>query len=137
VCVVQWRKWCRLHDNNIYKTETKIDTNISTIVFIFIYVLHVSTFSRSSSGQSQKYRSKFLNYKNKYWYVSICYCFEECVNRRSSETSVHTRSTRRHIPEDGILHSHRHENLKSYILFLALFCRHHCCVDGPIYAILI
>jgi hypothetical protein len=32
----------------------------------------------------------------------------------SSETSVHTRSTRRHIPEDGILHSHRRENLKSY-----------------------
>jgi hypothetical protein len=32
---------------------------------------------------------------------------------RSSETSVHTRSTRRHIPEDGILHSHRCENLKS------------------------
>jgi hypothetical protein len=25
-----------------------------------------------------------------------------CVNRRSSETSVHTRSTRRHIPENGI-----------------------------------
>jgi hypothetical protein len=39
---------------------------------------------------------------------------------RSSETSVHTRSTRRHIPEDGILHSHRNENLKSYILFLFL-----------------
>jgi hypothetical protein len=34
---------------------------------------------------------------------------------RSSETSVHTRSTRHHIPEDGILHSHRRENLKSYI----------------------
>jgi hypothetical protein len=34
---------------------------------------------------------------------------------RSSETSVHTRSTRRHIPEDGILHSHRRENLKSYV----------------------
>jgi hypothetical protein len=33
---------------------------------------------------------------------------------RSSETSVHTRSTRRHIPGDGILHSHRRENLKSY-----------------------
>jgi hypothetical protein len=32
---------------------------------------------------------------------------------RSSETSVHTRSTRRHIPEDGILHSHRRDNLKS------------------------
>jgi hypothetical protein len=35
---------------------------------------------------------------------------------RSSETSVHTRSTRRHIPEDGILHSHRCENLKCYEL---------------------
>jgi hypothetical protein len=34
---------------------------------------------------------------------------------RSSETSVHTRSTRRHIPEKGILHSHRRENLKYYI----------------------
>jgi hypothetical protein len=32
----------------------------------------------------------------------------------SSETSVHTRSTRRYIPEDGVLHSHRRENLKSY-----------------------
>jgi hypothetical protein len=31
---------------------------------------------------------------------------------RSSETSVHTGSTRHHIPEDGILHSHRRENLK-------------------------
>jgi hypothetical protein len=33
---------------------------------------------------------------------------------RSSETSVHTRSKRRHIQEDGILHNHRCESLKSY-----------------------
>jgi hypothetical protein len=37
----------------------------------------------------------------------------------SPETSVHTRSTRRHIPEDGILHSHRCENLKSLIIILS------------------
>jgi hypothetical protein len=35
---------------------------------------------------------------------------------RSSETSVLTRSTPRHVSEGGILHSHRFENLKSYII---------------------
>jgi hypothetical protein len=33
---------------------------------------------------------------------------------RYSETSVLTRVTRRNIPYDGILHSHRRENRKSY-----------------------
>jgi hypothetical protein len=34
---------------------------------------------------------------------------------RASEKSLLTRAARRHIHEGGILHSHRHENLKSYI----------------------
>jgi hypothetical protein len=33
----------------------------------------------------------------------------------SSETSVLTKASRRHISEDGILHSYRREHLKSYI----------------------
>jgi hypothetical protein len=34
----------------------------------------------------------------------------------SSETPAVTNVTRRHIPEEGNLHSHRRENLKSYAL---------------------
>jgi hypothetical protein len=34
---------------------------------------------------------------------------------RSSESWVLTRATRRSVPEDGIHHSHRRQNLKTYI----------------------
>jgi hypothetical protein len=34
---------------------------------------------------------------------------------RSSETSVIIKATRSHISENGLLHSHHRENLKSYI----------------------
>jgi hypothetical protein len=35
------------------------------------------------------------------------------MNQRE-QVAVNKISTRHHIPEDGILHSHRRENLKSY-----------------------
>jgi hypothetical protein len=35
---------------------------------------------------------------------------------RSPKTSVLTRTTRRNITEDAILHSHSRENLKSYMI---------------------
>jgi hypothetical protein len=37
---------------------------------------------------------------------------------RSFETSILTRATLRNIPDDGILHIHRGENLKSYFIKL-------------------
>jgi hypothetical protein len=41
-------------------------------------------------------------------------------NRRPSETSVLTRSTRHNIPEDGFVHSHRREHLKYYNMKLCV-----------------
>jgi hypothetical protein len=35
-----------------------------------------------------------------------------------SETSVHRRTTRSYIPEDGNIHNYRYENLKSYNVIL-------------------
>jgi hypothetical protein len=60
-------------------------------------------------------------------YYKLGYCLTLFFNRiisstlkmevtRSSGILVYSKPTWRHIPEDSILHSHRRENLKSYIV---------------------
>jgi hypothetical protein len=52
------------------------------------------------------------------FFIFLCYSYTQHKGkkptRQNGGTSVHTRSTRHHMPEDGILHSHRCEILKSY-----------------------
>jgi hypothetical protein len=61
----------------------------------------------------------------------LCVCVSVCLYYATwayltditdiTDTSFNTISTRRHIPEDGILHGHRRENLKSYIFNVTSF----------------
>jgi hypothetical protein len=52
--------------------------------------------------------------------TSLCVCSQSYTLKmeaiQSSETSVLIRATWRHLPEDDNHHSHRHGNLKSYIM---------------------
>jgi hypothetical protein len=52
-----------------------------------------------------------------FWDVTLC---GSCKNRRFGETLVLTRSTRRNIPDVGILHSHRRETSNLAMTFLPL-----------------
>jgi hypothetical protein len=51
------------------------------------------------------------------------------INQRSSDMSVLSRATRRNIPEDGILHSHRSGNLRSVIVLTVWTLAETCCVS--------
>jgi hypothetical protein len=48
-----------------------------------------------------------------FWDATLCGC---CQKRKDASLMMEaTTATWRHIPEDGILHGHCSENLKSYI----------------------
>jgi hypothetical protein len=51
--------------------------------------------------------------------------------RRFSETSVLSPAARRNIPEDGILHSHRRENLKFYTILQFLATQYSSSLQLP------
>jgi hypothetical protein len=54
----------------------------------------------------------------------------------SSETSALTRATRRNIPEDTILHSHRRENFKSYsVVVFVLITSYGCRINRTPYLV--
>jgi hypothetical protein len=82
--------------------------------------LHVTKICERGTSASRWQRSAHAG-------SSLVACYSSKIEAiRSSETTVHTRSTRRHISEDGILHSHRCENLKSYKRrYVWLFEVHH------------
>jgi hypothetical protein len=68
--------------------------------------------------KNRRFRGKYrLHLQNE---KSVAYRFSpDYWGDSSSETSVHTRATRHHIPADGILHSHSRENRKSYTIQIA------------------
>jgi hypothetical protein len=54
-----------------------------------------------------------------FWDVALC---KSCVNRHFGGTGVPTRSTQRHIPEDGILQDKTYSLLDIFTVALLLAC---------------
>jgi hypothetical protein len=72
-------------------------------------MLNVNTFYRTADSYPGFYETSFYVSSSPILVVLI---MEALI---SSETSVRTRVTLRNIREDAFLHSHRRENLKSYV----------------------
>jgi hypothetical protein len=77
----------------------------------FSYSMRLGLFLRRAGEQPAHARSLLANFST-----------PKMEALRSSETSVHTRNAPPHIPENGILHNHRRENLKSYIHLVYFNC---------------
>jgi hypothetical protein len=149
---VPYQSQCRAclrvpHARNITSTTTTTATTTAAAATTYITTNTINKHNCNNKTTITN-RKLFLLKKAVFWDVAPCI---NCVNRRfggtsvapaeagsladfflyftlkmeekrSSETSINTISTRRHIPENGFLHSHRRENLKSCmrVLFLLL-----------------
>jgi hypothetical protein len=81
--------------------------------FHFINRLNYAEYDVIGGSHQEKYRyiERTVEMRN---YIKECRLLGCGAVYTLCETAVHTRSIRRHIPEDGILYSHRRENLKSH-----------------------
>jgi hypothetical protein len=112
------------------------DNSVECVVFrvkqnSFTTFHNVISWRKSSSGMwhrvavvwtdiSKEHIASIFSLRTAITWLPVISCYSPALKMeamRFSETSVQTRATRCCISEDDILHSHRRETLKSYMLF--------------------